>query len=212
MVALNRDIMIRSFSLLFAFAFFTARSAAAGDVVLAANEILMNLIAFAAYFLDGLAAAAEQLAGRALGARRRPLFERAVRLTVLWGFAVGALLSLAFWFAGDAILSVMTTSEPVRAAARGVLMWAALFPAFGTLAYQMDGVFIGATWSADMRNAMLASLAIYLLSGWLLALALGIVGWWIAFLIFLVARGLTLAWLMTVRIGPAFAADGGQAR
>ena len=78
MVAVNRDIMIRSFALLFAFGFFTAQSAAAGDVVLAANEILMNLTMLAAYFLDGLAAAAEQLAGRAIGARYRPAFERAL--------------------------------------------------------------------------------------------------------------------------------------
>ena len=72
MVAVNRDIMIRSFALLFGFGFFTAKSAAGGDVVLAANEILINLTMLAAYFLDGLAAAAEQLAGRAIGARYRP--------------------------------------------------------------------------------------------------------------------------------------------
>jgi MATE family multidrug resistance protein len=211
MIALNRDIMIRSFALLFAFAVFTARSAAAGDVVLAANEILMNLIVLAAYFLDGLAAAVEQLAGRAIGALQRAAFERAVRLTVLWGFAVGAVLSLVLWFAGDTIVAAMTTSEPVRAAAQAVLVWAALFPFFGTLAYQMDGVFIGATWSVDMRNAMLASVAIYLVAGWLLAMPLGIVGWWIALLVFLLARGLTLLWRMQVRVGPAFA-EAGDAR
>ena len=202
LIAINRDIMIRSFALLFAFAVFTSRSAAAGDVVLAANEILMNLVVFAAFFLDGLAA--EQLAGRAIGARTRPSFERAVRLTVLWGLAVGAILTLVLWFAGGAIVDLMSTSVPVRQAARSVLVWAALFPLFGTLAYQMDGVFIGATWSVDMRNAMLASVAVYLVAGWLLAMPLGIIGWWIALLAFLATRGFTLLWRMGVRVGPAF--------
>jgi len=204
MIAINRDIMIRSFALLFAFALFTARSAAAGEVILAANEILMNLIVLAAYFLDGLAAAAEQLAGRALGARYRPAFDRAVRLTVVWGYAIAAALSLLLWFAGGAIVDAMTTSEPVRATARQFLLWAALFPITGTLAYQMDGVFIGATWSVDMRNTMLLSLVIYLIAVWLLSSLFGITGLWIALLVFLMARGLTLVWRSRVRIGTAF--------
>ena len=85
MIGVNRDIMIRSFSLLFAFAFFTRQGAQFGDVVLAANAILMHFFMVGGYFLDGFAAAAEQLAGRAVGARFRPAFERVVRLTTLWG-------------------------------------------------------------------------------------------------------------------------------
>ena len=156
MIAVNRDIMIRSFALLFAFAFFTARSADAGDVVLAANEILVNLTIVAAYFLDGLAAAAEQFAGRAIGARHRPAFDRAMRLTIVWGYGVAAAASLFLLLAGPFLIDAMTTSASVRAAARGFLLFAALVPVAGTLAYQMDGIFIGATWSSDMRNMMLA--------------------------------------------------------
>jgi len=84
MVAVNRDIMIRSFTLLFAFGFFTARGAKMGDVVLAANAILMNLYLVGGYFLDGFAAAAEQFAGRAIGAHYRPAFVRSIKLTLLW--------------------------------------------------------------------------------------------------------------------------------
>ena len=204
MVVLNRDILIRSFALMFAFAVFTAQSARAGDVILAANEILMNLIIFAAYFLDGLAAAAEQLAGRAIGAQYRPAFDRAVRLTVMWGYVIGGALTLVLLLAGPAIVGVMTTSPPVRAAAGGVLVWAALFPLCGTLAYQMDGVFIGATWSVEMRNMMLLSLVIYLAVGGLLSLALGIVGWWIGLLVFLLVRGFTLAWRARFKVATAF--------
>jgi MATE family multidrug resistance protein len=204
MIAINRDILIRTIALLLAFAFFTARSAAAGDVILAANEILMNLIILAAYSLDGLAAAAEQLAGRALGARHRPAFDRTLRLTVLWGFGIGAAATIAFWAVGPSLVDLMTTNMDVRETARQYLVFAALFPVIGTLAYQMDGIFIGATWSVDMRNTMLLSLAIYFAAWWFLENAFGIAGLWVALLVFLVARGLSLVWRARVRVGPAF--------
>ncbi len=196
MIAVNRDIMIRSFTLLFAFAFFTAQSAAAGDVILAANEILLNLTIVAAFFLDGLAAAAEQLAGRAVGARYRPAFERSFRLVVMWGLGVAVAVSLLLWFAGPAIVDAMTTNENVRQAARVFLVWAALFPIVGTLAYQFDGIFIGATWSRDMRNMMLLSVLIYLVAWACLAPLYGNHGLWIALLFFLSARSITLYWRM----------------
>jgi multidrug resistance protein, MATE family len=194
MIAVNRDIMIRSFALLFAFGFFTAQSAREGDVVLAANEILLNFTMLAAFFLDGLAAAAEQFAGRAIGARYRSGFERSLRLIIIWGFAVALVVSAIVWVAGAALVDVMTTSPEVRATARLYLPYAALVPLAGTLAYQMDGVFIGATWSAEMRNMMLLSLAVYLAVWWLLTPILGITGLWIAVLIFVGVRGVTLLW------------------
>jgi MATE family multidrug resistance protein len=194
--ALNRDIMIRSFTLLFAFAFFTARSASAGDVILAANEILLNLTIVAAFFLDGLAAAAEQLAGRAVGARYRPAFERSFRLVVIWGVGVAVAVSLLLWLAGPAIVDAMTTSESVREAARVFLVWAALFPIVGTLAYQFDGIFIGATWSRDMRNMMLLSVLAFLVAWFALTPFFGNHGLWIALLVFLSARSVTLYWRM----------------
>ncbi len=204
MVAVNRDIMIRSFALLFAFAFFTAQSARAGDIVLAANEILFNLTIVAAYLLDGLAAAAEQLAGRAIGARHRPAFDRAMRLAIGWGYGVAAAASLFLWLAGPLLIDLMTTSPGVRDAARDFLPLAALVPLVGTLAYQMDGIFIGATWSTDMRNMMLLSLVAYLAMWRLLAEPLGVAGLWLALLTFIGLRGLTLLWRSRTRIGLAF--------
>jgi MATE family multidrug resistance protein len=204
MIAVNRDIMIRSFALLFAFAFFTARSADAGDVVLAANEILINLTIVAAYFLDGLAAAAEQFAGRAIGARQRATFDRAMRLTIVWGYGVAAAASLFLWLAGPLLIDLMTTSASVRATAGDFLLLAALVPLVGTLAYQMDGIFIGATWSSDMRNMMLLSLAVYFAVWWALSGPLGVTGLWLALLTFLGLRGLTLLWRSRTRVGLAF--------
>lgn len=206
MIAVNRDIMIRSFVLLFAFGFFTAQSARGGDVVLAANEILLNFTMLAAFFLDGLAAAAEQFAGRAIGARYRPAFERSLRLVVGWGFVVGAVVSATVFFLGPLLIDLMTASPEVRAEARLYLPYAALVPIAGTLAYQMDGVFIGATWSAEMRNMMLVSVAVYLAVWFVLAPPLGMAGLWIALLVFVGVRGVTLWWICRAKTPTAFPA------
>ncbi|MBO6758369.1 MAG: MATE family efflux transporter [Roseibium sp.] len=204
MLALNRDIMIRSFTLLFAFAFFAARSADQGDVILAANAILEKLVILAAYFLDGLATAAEQLAGRAVGARHRPAFDRAVRLTALWSFAVAAVLSLVLVSLGGVLLDLMTVSEDVRLVGRDYLFWAAAAPLFGVLAYQMDGVFIGATWSKDMRNMMLLSLAVFLAAYYALFPSMGNHGLWFALVLFLGIRGISLALICPKRAAVTF--------
>lgn len=194
MIGVNRDIMIRSFALLIAFAVFTRVGAQFGDTVLAANAILMNFFMIGGYFLDGLAAAAEQLAGRAIGARQRDAFFAAVRLTVFWGFAFAGAASAALWTLGDALVALMTTAADVRLAAGTFLPWAALTPLAGVLAFEMDGVYIGATWSRDMRNMMLLSLAAFLALVAALVPLIGNHGLWLALIFFLGARGATLSW------------------
>jgi putative MATE family efflux protein len=193
MLSVNRDIMIRSFALLIGFSLFTRVGAGFGDVTLAANAVLMHFFLIGGYFLDGLATAAEQLVGRAVGARRLRPFEAAVRLTVVWGFVFAGAASAVLAVAGDPIVALMTTNAEVRAEASVYLLWAALTPVAGVLAFQMDGVFIGATWSREMRNMMLASLAIYVALVAVLVPALGNHGLWLALNVFLGARGLTLA-------------------
>jgi len=187
--AINRDIMIRTAALITAFFFFTAQGARAGDTLLAANAVLHNFILIGSFFLDGFATAAEQLCGRSVGARDRPAFERAVRLVIAWGFAFGLATTGVFVVAGGLLVDLMTTSPEVREAARQFLVFAALAPAAGVLAYAYDGIFIGATWARDMRNLMLAALAIYFATWWALR-PLGNTGLWLALLAFLLARGL----------------------
>ena len=206
MFVVNRDIMIRSFLLLIAFGFFTRQSASGGDVVLAANQVLMNLFFVGAFFLDGTAAAAEQLAGRSVGARYRPAFDRSLKLTIGWGFAISGVLFAVFFAAGPTIIDLMTTNGEVRETARIYLLFAALTPVAGTLAFQMDGVFIGATWTAAMRNMMILSLAVYLAVWWVLNGILGITGLWIALLVFLGARGVLLLWQTPRRASAVFPA------
>jgi MATE family multidrug resistance protein len=192
LLAVNRDIMIRSFSLIFAFAFFTRQGAQFGEVILAANAILMNFFVVSGYLLDGFATAAEQLAGRAVGARYRPAFDRTVKLTLFWGFAIAAALTAVYGLFGGVLIDIITTAEDVRQTAYRYLVWAALTPLVGVLAFQMDGIFIGATWSRDMRNMMLISLAAYLAVWFVATPLLGNDGLWLALLVFLGARGITL--------------------
>lgn len=205
MLGVNTDIMIRSFVLLAAFALFTRTGARFGDLTLAANAILMNFFMVGGYFLDGLATAAEQLAGRAVGAGRPGAFLAAVRLTVTWGFAFAVVTSLVFWLAGPGLIAAMTSSDAIRATAATFLPWAALTPLAGVLAFEMDGVYIGATWSRDMRNMMLLSFAAYAIALETLVPALGNHGLWLALLLFLGARGLTLSLRLTKLITATFA-------
>ena len=191
-LSVNGDIMIRTVGVLFAFTWFTAKSAEAGDVVLAANSVLMTLTHTAAYFLDGFAFAAETLAGQAIGAQRVNRFRDAVRLSTVWAiiFSIGA--SLLFWFGGYVIIDLLTVNQEVRAVARVYLFWAALVPIVGVMAYQLDGIFIGATRTADMRNMMLISLALYLLLWAALTPLFDNHGLWAAIVIFIGLRALTL--------------------
>jgi len=189
MLAVNRDIMIRTMALIAAFAFFTAQGARSGDTLLAANAVLHNFIMIGSFFLDGFATAAQQLCGQATGARDRLAFSRAVRLILAWGSGFGVATTLLFLAAGDPLIDAMTSSPEVREAARHFMLFAALAPAAGVLAYAYDGIYIGATWARDMRNLMVAALAIYFAAWWALS-TLGNAGLWWALLIFLLARGL----------------------
>ena len=203
MMALNRDIMIRSFSLLAAFALFTRQGAQFGTATLAANAVLMNFFMVSSFFLDGFATAAEQLAGRAVGARAEVAFRRAVRLTLFWGFGLAGTATLVLLLAGDSLIGLITTAPDVRALAVIYLPWAAFTALSGVLAFEMDGVFIGATWSHDMRNMMLVSFAAFVAA--LLVLApFGNYGLWAALHVFLLTRGFSLLAILRVRMRTAF--------
>ncbi|MHC5654423.1 MATE family efflux transporter [Stappia sp. ICDLI1TA098] len=204
MMALNGDIMIRSFSLIAAFGFFYSRSAAQGDTVLAANAVLEKLFMVASFFLDGLATAAEQLSGRAVGARYRPAFDRSLKLSLLWGYVLAGLLALVFLTMGPLLIETITTAQDVRETAEAYLPWAAATPLLGVLAFQMDGVFIGATWSRDMRNMMLVSLVGFLAAYAIAFPLLGNHGLWLAFAIFLAMRGFSLLAITPRRAAATF--------
>jgi MATE family multidrug resistance protein len=204
--ALNRDILIRTFVLIGSFAIMTRIGTSFGAVTLAANAVLMNFFLLSGYYLDGLANAAEQITGRAIGAAHRPAFDRGLKLTAIWSFGLAAAVSAFFFAAGPWLISVLTTSPDVREAANTYMPWAAITGLTGALAFLMDGVFIGATWSSDMRNRMLMSFAGYLAALAVFVPLLGNHGLWLAMNAFLLFRGIFLAMLVKPRADQTFAA------
>ncbi len=190
-IAVNRDIMIRSLALIAAFLWFASQGARQGDVILAANSILLQFISVAAFFLDGLAFATEALVGRAIGAAHRAGLAAAVKMTTAWAAGTAVMISAVFLLCGPWFIDFLTVDAAARAAAHTYLPWAAGAPLLGVWAFQLDGVFIGAAQTADMRNAMLISLAIFLVAWWLLR-PLGNHGLWAAFYVQYLARTATL--------------------
>src|SRR5262245_29312564 len=192
MLVVNRDIMIRTACVIGAFAFFAAQGARAGDTALAANAVLHNFVLIGSFFLDGMATAAEQLCGRSVGAHDRSAFMQATRFALGWGFGFGIASTAVFLIGGTALIDLMTTSAEVRRVAREFMPFAAFAPVLGALAYTFDGVYIGATWAREMRNLMMAALALYLATWWALQ-SHGKAGLWAAILVFLAARGVLQA-------------------
>ena len=207
MLAMNGDIMIRSFVLLFAFALLARQGAQLGTLTLAVNAVLMNFFLVAGYFLDGFATAAEQLAGRSVGARQRKSFVDAIWLTSLWGFAMSGAAAVLLILFGDALVAFITTAPDVREQAAIYLPWAALTAVSGVLAFQMDGIFIGATWSRDLRNMMLLSFALFLVALVVLPGIYGNHGLWAALHVFLIVRGLSLSAMVPPRLRQTFGAS-----
>lgn len=192
MLAVNTDILIRSLLLQAIFLSFLFLGAGQGDVVLAANQVLLQFLHITAYALDGFAFAAEALVGQALGARDRGRLRRSAVLASLWGGVSVIGMAIAFALAGTAIIAVMTTAEPVRAAAATYLPWMVAAPLLGLAPWMLDGIFIGATRTRDMRNMMAISAAIYAACVVTLLPLLGNHGLWLSLLISFLARGLTL--------------------
>lgn len=188
MLAVNSDILIRTAALIAVFLFFTAKGAQAGDVMLAANSVLNNFLLVSAFFLDGLANAAQQLCGRTLGARDAKGFADSTRLVLLWGLGFAIVVAVLFALFGPALIDFMTASEDVRRTARDFLPFVVLAPLPGVFAFGFDGIYIGATWAREMRNLMLASLAIFLGTWWALQ-SFGNAGLWSALMASYVSRG-----------------------
>jgi MATE family multidrug resistance protein len=188
MLAVNGDIMIRTAALITVFLFFTSKGARAGDVTLAANSVLNNFLLVSAFFLDGLANAAQQLCGRTFGARDARGFADSTRLVLTWGLGFAVAVAALFALFGPRMIDFMTTSEDVRHAAREFLIFIVLAPLPGVFAFGFDGIYVGATWAREMRNLMLLSLLIFLATWWALQ-SFGNAGLWTAMLAFYVARG-----------------------
>ena len=188
----NLDIMLRTLILVFSFAFFINQSAKFGDTVLASNHILLQLIAFSAFFLDGYAFVVEALVGSAIGAKRSDVFDLAVWRSTVLALITAILLALVIALVGDIAVMLMTDISSVRLAANQLLPFAATYVLFSFAAFQLDGIFIGASFTRQMRDAAALSIVVYFIAWWALSDQHGIQGLWGAMIIYVVARAVAL--------------------
>ncbi|MGZ3217465.1 MATE family efflux transporter [Paracoccus sp. T5] len=188
----NGDIMIRSVLLQGCMTSFLFLGAGQGDVPLAANQVLLQFLALTAYALDGFAFAAESLVGQAVGARHPIRVRRASQLTSAWGLGGAVALGLVFVTGGGAIIDLLTTSPEVRAEARLYLPWLGLAPLIGVAAWMLDGIFIGATLTREMRIAMIQSVAVFVAGVLVLPPIWGNHGLWAALMALNTARAVTM--------------------
>ncbi len=192
MAAVNTDILIRSLMLQTIFVMFLFLGADFGDVTLAANQVLVQFLEITAFGLDGFAFAAETLVGTAYGAKNLANLRAGVIKASMWGVGLCGVLALFFLVRGGWLIDVLTTAPDVRAEARVYLGYMVFSPVIGVLAWMLDGVFIGATRTKDMRNMMVISFLIYLAALWALVPTFGNHGLWLALLVSFVVRGVTL--------------------
>ncbi len=188
--SVNANLFVRTMALMFAIAFVTAQGARMGEVILAANAIMMNLQNLTAFGLDGIAHAAEALVGKAVGRRDREALATAVRLCLKWSLWFAAGFSLVYFVAGPFLIRLLTDLPEVREAAMTYLPWMIASPLISVWSFLYDGVYVGATRARAMRNIMLASTFVVFLPAWYLLQALGNHGLWLAFMLFLASRGI----------------------
>ena len=192
LMRLNRDIFIRTMLLIASFTYMTRLGSLQGDTVLAANGILMQLFHIATYGLDGFAIAVESLVGQAVGARDRHFLRRAVVVSTISAYALSVGFAVLLFALEDPLVTLFTNVEEVRAVTHQYYFWAALLPLVGVGAFQLDGIFVGATEGPAMRNAMIVSGGIFLaLGGYALDLWANH-GVWAAIWGFLILRAVTL--------------------
>ena len=196
----NTDFMIRSILLVLTIAFFTNQSAKLGDDILAVNMILMQFFYIFSYFTDGFAYAGEALVGRFTGAHDMTNLKKTVRYLLLWGLGLSIPFTLLYWAFPESFINLISDQPEVAEQARPYYIYMILIPVITFAAFLWDGIYIGATAAKEIRNTMIiASLLVFLPAWYILTPLYGNHGLWIAFLLFMVARGLSMT-LMAPRI------------
>ncbi len=178
--SLNKDIFIRTLILTLSFAWITRLSAQSGDVILAANAILLQVLSISAFALDGVAVSAETLSGQAAGRRDWPRFRLIVKRTGIVSYGLAIILSTIWWLLMPTYLQLMTNIDAVFALANDYRLYAVLLPLVGVGAYWLDGIFFGLTAGSVIRNAALILAAIFFPLSWLLYQQWDMTGIWLS--------------------------------
>lgn len=190
----NADIFLRSLCFIAVFTFIPYVSARFGEEILAANTLLMQLFTLTSYIMDGFAYAGESLVGKYVGAGESERLRQTIRYLLVWGVGLAVLFTLLFLLCGEQILRILSNDEEVIQTSLRYMFWTYLLPLAGFAAFIYDGVYIGATASAAMRNVMFVATAVFFALYYLLAPVWGNHSIWCAFIFFLIFRGL-LMWM-----------------
>ena len=186
----NGDVFVRTFMLTLVTTFFTFASSGMGDTILAVNALLMQFFMLFSYFMDGFAYAGEALTGRYIGAKNPLLLKHMIKRLFFWGFIVSAFSVVLYIFFPNQILHILTNNQEVIATTKSFTFWTILIPITGFAAFLWDGIFIGATASKEMRNAMVLSAIIFFASYYTTRSFLGNNALWLSFILYLSFRGI----------------------
>ncbi len=195
----NKDIFIRTMCLVAVFSIFTARSANSDLIsdgegtILAVNSLLMQFFMFFSFLIDGFAHASEALTGKFIGANDRKSLSKSIRLLFIWGTGISLFFTLVYLLGGNLIFRALTNNPEVIANAKPYFFWVVMVPLVSFTAFLWDGIYIGATSGKEMRNAMLIStLVIFFPAYFLASKIMGNHGLWFAFILFMLARSITM--------------------
>ncbi len=189
---INLNIFLRTILLTFSFFWFTYLGGRIGEEFIAANTILINLIFLSAFILDAYAFSTEGIVGYSIGKKNKILFTNIVKNSFILSSLTGILISLFYLFFKNSFIDFMTDIENVRDISYQYSFWLVILPFVSSFCYQLDGIFIGASQTQELRNAMFISVVIHLISSFMLVEGFGNQGLWISLTIFLILRALTL--------------------
>ena len=192
LIEINLNIFLRTILLTFSFFWFTYLSSKIGEEYIAANTILINLIFLSAFILDSYAFSTEGIIGFSIGKKNKKLFLNTVKNSFILSSFTGAAISFIYYFVNNIFINFMTDIESVKIISYQFSIWLISLPFISSFCYQFDGIFIGASQTRELRDAMFISVIFYLLSSYFLVQNFENHGLWISFTMFLFVRALTL--------------------
>ena len=194
--SINLDIFIRSALLTFSFIFFTYLGNTIGEDVVAANTILLNLIMLSAFILDAYAFSTEGIVGYSIGSKNKTLLTNVIKNSFILSATTGLLISIIYLFGKNQFISIMTDLPDIKNLSLAYSYWVIFIPFISSFCFQFDGIFIGASQTKELRNAMIVSVTIYIVCAIFLADTFSNTGLWISICIFFILRALSLFYFL----------------
>ena len=189
---INFNIFIRSILLTFAFLYFTYLGNSISEETVAANTILLNLTMLSAFILDAYAFSTEGIVGYSIGSKNLRLLKDVIKNSFILSASTALLICVIFFFGNHLFIIAMTDLTEIRNICFSYAYWIVIIPFISSFCFQFDGIFVGASQTSELRNAMIVSVSIYIICSFLLIASFGNTGLWLSLSIFFTARALTL--------------------